>query len=366
MFLFRKNIILVPSDYDGVCLSKGLINFDCYDGYAECTLRCYNLDIDKPLTFGVAINGELNKFEVTTNKLKCFEFKLPITIKNNDEISCVLLDIGRNAYSIVLWGSTQINNAWKSTLKMMLEAEDELYHASYKSEQNDFASEKGKQQIDQMQKNETKPIEEIQKYNEIDLNENLGYDSQNQIERHIKTETEQENKSTIQSSVSPEEDKLEKFIDRVIELTEENDKDISISQTQAEDQIVQPIFSNVKQNDQKTFYERIYPQIEKMFEVNKSENVLEEIIPNSKFCKVAFDDGAGYYVFGIIYDDEMPKYLCYGLPAQKQDKPPREMSSLYQWFPIDMNDISGDGFYMMYQDASTGQNISVDVIWYEF
>lgn len=341
MFLFRKNIILVPSDYDGVCLTKGLINFDCYDGDTECTLRCYNLQEDKPLTFGVAVNGKLYKFQVPNEKTKNFDFKLPITIKNSDEISCVLLNVGRNGYNIVLWGSTQMNNAWKSTLKMMLEAEDDFANNIKSNVQN--------------QSNENQ-------YNEVQQSYNLQSNEIASAKTEVKSESAYENKSSIQSSVSVEDDALDRFIDRVIEITEkeESQNDLRLQQTD----ITQGVSSidSGKQAQNITFYERIKPQLDKMFEVNQNETVLEEIIPSSKFCKVQFDDGSGYYVFGIIYDDGRPKYLCYGLPAQKNEKPPREMSELYQWFPIDANEASGDGFYMMYQDAATGKNISVDVI----
>jgi hypothetical protein len=99
-----------------------------------------------------------------------------------------------------------------------------------------------------------------------------------------------------------------------------------------------------------------------MFNSNDAEIVLNEIIPNSKFCKINFDDNTGHYVFGVIYDDNKPKYLCYGVPAKKDSKPPKELSSYYQWLPIDVEEESGDGYYMMYQDASTGQNISVEMV----
>ena len=125
---------------------------------------------------------------------------------------------------------------------------------------------------------------------------------------------------------------------------------------------IENIKNNFDEEQNKNFYQRIKPQIDKMFETNVQEKVLNEIIPNSKFTRVEFDDKSGYYVFGVIYDEDVPKYLCYGLPSQKEQTPPKEMSNLYQWLPIDVENYDGDGFYMMYQDAQTGQNISVDIV----
>lgn len=332
MFLFRKNIILVPSDYDGIKSTKGLISFDCYDGMADCVLRVYNYVPNKPLTLGVAVNGKLNKFELPQNKIKNFEFNLPFTIKSVDDISCVLLDIEDDDYNIVLWGSTQINNAWKSTLKMMVENEVDLP--------------KNRNSNDMMTDDNPKEFE-------------FKDDFFEKINKPVEKDVDN-SKSEIQRSITTEDDDLEKYIDKVIELAENDEQIIYDKDSNNNNENI--IETPQKMNEIESFYERLKPQIDKMFEINQPEEVLNEIIPASKFCRVEFDDGNGYYVFGIIYDEGYPKYLCYGVPAQKGDRPPREMSTLYQWLPIDVNNSTGDGFYMMYQDAETGKNISVDII----
>ena len=106
MFLYRKNIILVPSDYDGFSLAKGILSFDCYDNKTKCFLKCYNLNFDKNLVLGVSINKKLFKMDLSSNEAKDFEFEINLPTKNTDEISCVVLDIKKVDYDIVLWGST--------------------------------------------------------------------------------------------------------------------------------------------------------------------------------------------------------------------------------------------------------------------
>lgn len=359
MFLYRKNIILVPSDYDGVSLTKGLLSLDCFEGKTECTLRCYNLFTDKPLLLGVSINNALHKIDVKENELKDFKFRIDKTIKNGDEVSCVLINFNKNKYDILLWGSTQLNSGWKSTLQLMLDDELSKNKESENASQNENLN-----QLKNDSYNADDNFNNLKGYqNSVSYQEELNFEDENII-NHCNNHfySNELDKSEIKSSFtnkslseqnanndaeiySFEDEKINELIDKVIDMTEYREK------------------NNIKQSaDDLNFYERIIPQIEKMFTNNKEETVLNEILPNSKFCKVEFEDGSGYYVFGIIYEEGLPKYLCYGLPAQKNSEPPKELSNLYQWLPIDATDEMGDGYYMMYQDAVTGKNISVEII----
>lgn len=374
MFLYRKNIILVPSDYDGVSLTKGLLSLDCFDDKTECSLRCYNLFISKPLVLGVSINNNLNKIQVNQAETKNFKFVIDQKIKNTDEISCVLLNLKQNGYDIELWGSTQINSGWKSTLKLMLE--DELFlkdreevtdtqnlaeeiNNKFDTTTKNFDISKQTAEQDLFCQNNNKPVLDdsytYQNQNFVNKDDTLINNFNNDSDKNSTNTSFKFNQNLNQSFdeknqadaeiYSYEDEKINAFIDKVIDMTEDRE------------------YGNIKKDaSELTFYERINPQIEKMFANNKAETVLNEILPNSKFCKVEFDDGSGYYVFGIIYDDGTPKYLCYGLPAQRDSEPPTELSNLYQWLPIDATDENGDGYYMMYQDAVTGKNISVEII----
>ena len=345
MFLFRKNIILVPENYDGINISKGLLSLDCYDNITNCTLKTYNLDSTQKLLFGVAVNGKLFKFNVPEYKVRDFEFDLNIAINNNDEISCVLVNMQNNNYDILLWGSTQINKAWQSMLKMMIEDETT---AKQNVQTWDFVN-KTKEQEKQPAKlyRDTEKFDNSFEKSSL-FNKTYNNDFDDRERNNLQT--------SVFSSIGTENDELEKYIDKVIELAEDDKNELG------NENFNESKSNNNTEKINSTFYERIYPQIKKMLNDNESEKVLEEILPNSKFCKVRFDDEKGYYVFGIIYEDETPKYICYGVPAKKTDAPPDEMSELYQWMPIDASNADGDGFYMMYQDAKSGENISVDII----
>lgn len=346
MFLYRKNIILVPTDYDGKSLTKGLLGVDCFDNKAICTFKSYNLDYENNLLLGVAINGKLYKQNLTEKNYKNFDFEIPQTVKNNDDISCVLIELKNGDYQIILWGSSQINNQWKSMLELMLEdnfnkKQDDVSQSSLKnSYQSDY---NGMNNFDESLGHDffgRNP--NFEEKNQMTFDNEKDFQSQQNQEEVFVDESNSQSDAEIFSYKDAE---INALIDKVIDMTENETN------------------GNIKKDiSDMTFYERISGQIDKMFRENRQEEVLNEILPNSKFCKVMFEDGSGYYVFGIIYDDGLPKYLCYGLPSKKESEPPTELSNLYQWLPIDANNEDSDGYYMMYQDASTGKNISVEII----
>ena len=319
MFLFRKNIILVPTDYDGVSSLKGVLSFDAYTGKTICNLHTYNVDFDKPLLLGIAVDRKFFKINIKNGNLKSFNFDLDFEIKSGDKISAVLLDVKQSDYDIVLWGSTEINNNWQTQLELMIDRENLVKKPIVQKFESDFSV-----------------------FENDDLNEEKQDVFENENQKVVFAENE--NNDNLTGDVE-----LEEYIDKVIELADEQEKS-------DEKPFEEPVA------DLPMFYKRLSPQIDKMFQNNQEEKILSEIIPNSKFCKVDFDDGSGYYVFGVIYEAGLPKYLCYGLPAKKDAKPPKELSDFYQWLPLDLSNENDDGFYIMYQDAETGKNISVEIV----
>lgn len=319
MFLFRKNIILVPTDYDGVSATKGLLSFDAYTGKTICSLKCYNLDIEKEVLMGIVIQKRLFKVKIQPNSSKNINFDIDYEIKSSDSLSAVLIDLKQDDYDILLWGSTEINNSWQTSLEMMIENEG-IVSLNEQQPENNF--------------------EHMQ----------TKFERNKENAEQAESQTENVEKMSFDKNLT-DDVVLEEYIDKVIELSEEDDK-----------QKTEQNFEEISKPSMPEFYQKIKPQIDKLFIDNEDEKILSEIIPNSKFCKVDFDDGTGYYVFGIIYEQGLPKYLCYGLPAKKDAQPPRELADFYQWLPVDQQNEDGNGFYLMYQDAETGNNISIEII----
>jgi len=110
------------------------------------------------------------------------------------------------------------------------------------------------------------------------------------------------------------------------------------------------------------FFERLKPQIDKLFENNPTEETLENIIPDSKFVKIDYEDEGDFYVFGLLYgEDNQVKYVCYGVPAVFEKEPPQELSGYPIWTPLDKDNAEGFGYWLTYQDATTGEPIKAIV-----
>lgn len=111
----------------------------------------------------------------------------------------------------------------------------------------------------------------------------------------------------------------------------------------------------------KNFYEEMKEHIDKLFSNNPSENYLQSLLPNSKFVRVDLDEN-NYYVLGLIYSDNIVKYICYGVPGIYQKDPPRQLSGYPVWFPIDQEKPQGFGYWLTYQDADSGESVKALIV----
>ena len=102
------------------------------------------------------------------------------------------------------------------------------------------------------------------------------------------------------------------------------------------------------------FYKKIEDNMSELFEKNDRDEELSLLIPDSKWARVSLGDD-GYYVVGIIYSDDVPNIICYGVPDKDGANPPQSNENCRQWMEIEKG---GRGYWMMYQSAQTGETLS--------
>lgn len=102
--------------------------------------------------------------------------------------------------------------------------------------------------------------------------------------------------------------------------------------------------------DGNNFYYAVKPQIDELFVCYPEEKTLNEAVANSKWVHVQTSDD--YYVVGLLFNDDEPSFICYGVPADSKQTPPSELENTCVWLPV------GDGekgYWVIYQSARTGE-----------
>jgi hypothetical protein len=83
---------------------------------------------------------------------------------------------------------------------------------------------------------------------------------------------------------------------------------------------------------------------------------LTRAVANSKWVKIYYSN-TQYYVVGLVYNDGRERYVCYGVPSKYSPIPPKELEGFCSFVPLSVFDMKGDGYWMMFQDAITGNCI---------
>lgn len=103
--------------------------------------------------------------------------------------------------------------------------------------------------------------------------------------------------------------------------------------------------------DGNNFYYAVKPQIDELFICYPEEKALVEAVENSRWVRVDAQDES--YVVGLLFENEEPAYLCYGMPAKTDAAPPPELDGACSWLPVSAE----DGYWVIYQSAHSGEII---------
>ncbi len=101
---------------------------------------------------------------------------------------------------------------------------------------------------------------------------------------------------------------------------------------------------------------KIKENLEKLFSSYPEDFSLSKTLPHSKWVKINYSDD-GYYLVGAIYKNDEPEYVCYGIPAKFNEKPPEELNGICCFIPLSVFDMQGDGYFVIFQSAVTGKCI---------
>ena len=117
---------------------------------------------------------------------------------------------------------------------------------------------------------------------------------------------------------------------------------------------------SLSEGEDMTFFDAISPQFDETFGSGDHCVEIETLIPNSSWVWVN-GEGEFKYVLGKIFENKELKYICYAEESECVDEIPNSVDPQYaQWLPVEPGNEKSKGFYVMYQDAKSGETIKMD------
>jgi hypothetical protein len=112
-------------------------------------------------------------------------------------------------------------------------------------------------------------------------------------------------------------------------------------------------------NEQNPYYNQAKPELDAIFNKFQTEETLSRMIADSKWARIYYSE-TKFYVVGLIKENGAEKYICYGVPARYSPKPPKELDGVCSFIPLSLFDMKGDGYWMMFQSAITGECVKIN------
>ncbi len=313
--LSKKSVVLSGKDNSK---QKAVLSMECDGMMLRGKVRLYNFASEPRgiISLGIYHHEKVIKAGLTKVSTMLFSFQTQIE-KIPDKFSCAVVNFVGGEPAPILYGTSDGN----TSEDIFAEVISSLKEATSVQEVEDVLGQYGIDYDEEEQKEIEKAIDDEMAKND---EEACGRCEECKYKKYYMEHV------TSLTSIAAAEEKLESEEKKIIE-------------------------------EKPSFYSEIKDQIEKLFNENKEEEYLEELIPNSKWVKVEVEDGGDYYVFGLLYEENKLRYVCYGVPGVYQKNPPRELSGYPVWFPLDEGRREGFGYWLTYQDADSGESIKAIV-----
>jgi hypothetical protein len=113
-----------------------------------------------------------------------------------------------------------------------------------------------------------------------------------------------------------------------------------------------------KDNERPFYYATVQRELTEILKKFPVETPLKNLFTGSSFVRINYSKH-NYYVVGLIKENGKEKYICYGVPAEYSKTPPEQLKGFCSFVPASLFNMTGDGYWMMFQDAQTGDCIKM-------
>lgn len=101
------------------------------------------------------------------------------------------------------------------------------------------------------------------------------------------------------------------------------------------------------------FYDKNKQKLDEIFSTYEPFYTLNAVIPNSQFVQINYSE-KDHYVVGLIRENGLVKYVCYGVP-KRGENPPNSVEKYCKFVPTSIDFKSG--YYLIFQSADSGELI---------
>lgn len=324
MSALKRNIIM--SNKASKNNEMAVLTIEKHANAFDACIKLYNIE-NKDLMLAISCDSEqVFKSELPENNYS-YNFKLSSGFNMNSQISCVVVKKQGSNVEPIVWDTVfGLENKAEQKAESMFALSSPKHETVKKPDQSFAHATYQPNKPNELFGNKSAQAAESAKKEQVNLEELFDI---------LDEELEREIDITLQKNNTDHANKV---------FDEETEK------------LKEQLSENVM------FFELINDQIEDLFSKYPSESSLETLIPNSKWVKVDFEEDANPYVLGLIYDDVILKYIAYGVPGEFSKEPPADLEKYSQWLPIDPNNIEVGGYWVMYQDAATGDNVLIEYV----
>lgn len=359
------------------------------------TIKVYSDKLSGDYILGLKCQDKIIKQNVKLDS-PAYSFILSDKLNLSDNLGCVILKVDNNNFEPILWGSEKNDNFKSSIISTLRESISKLSTINLKtsppkstsiSEQNiKYNSPTCQEAKSNALDNRQKSTHSLYKFYPEDNNITLKGINHNRNNQEIELQDFGEAYSPIQhksliqhyeqistqnlqvnkDNVSPENYAQISLDEEVLGCSKCDEIAVATATAnlfESSDDEVERTIDNELGNiqvGQHKFYDMISDQLKELFDKYPKEENLSKLIDNSHWVKINTDIDNKYHVVGIIYHNDDIKYICYGVPGSYDKEPPMDIREYSQWLPTDINDPYNKGYWVMYQDADSGENILVN------
>lgn len=102
------------------------------------------------------------------------------------------------------------------------------------------------------------------------------------------------------------------------------------------------------------YYLSVKREIDELFSTYPKDDTLNGAFSCGKWARIRGTKENPEYLVGVLYEDGKAKYVCYALSAKHGEAPPDEIKNVCAFVPVSAL-LDADGFFVIFQSASTGQ-----------